>query len=318
MPRFRFGAPKRRRRGGRLSEGRSPGFDGATGWLNSEPLTAADLRGRVVLVQFWTFTCINWLRTLPFVRTWAGTYANDGLLVVGVHTPEFPFEHNLGNVRWAVKDMAIAYPVALDNDFTVWDAFANQYWPALYFVDAEGAIRDHHFGEGRYEQSERVIQELLGVDRELASVEGHGAEAEADWDDLESPETYIGHARAERNTDSPTDSLRLNHWMLSGDWTVRGQGAVLKEAGGGIAFRFHARDLHLVLKPGDAPVPFRISLDGEAPGDAHGTDVDQDGNGVVSEGRLYQLIRQNGRIEDRTFEITFLEPGVEAYVFTFG
>jgi thiol-disulfide isomerase/thioredoxin len=295
-----------------------PQLDGATGWLNSEPLTAASLRGQTVLAQFWTFTCINWLRTLPYVRTWAAKYESDGLVVVGVHTPEFPFEHDLDNVRRAVQEMAIKYPVALDSDFTIWDAFANQYWPALYFVDAEGAIRDHHFGEGRYEESERVLQQLLGVDRQLVSVEGHGAEAAADWESLDSPETYIGHARAERHSDAPPESLRLNQWMLSGDWTVRAQGAVLNEAGGGIVFRFHARDLHLVLRPGDAPVPFRISLDGEAPGDSHGTDVDQDGNGVVSEGRLYQLIRQSGPVADRTFEITFLEPAVEAYVFTFG
>jgi thiol-disulfide isomerase/thioredoxin len=295
-----------------------PQLDGATGWLNSEPLTPASLRGQTVLVQFWTFTCINWLRTLPYVRTWAGKYENDGLLVVGVHTPEFPFEHDLDNVRRAVQEMAIKYPVALDSDYAIWDAFANQYWPALYFVDAEGAIRDHHFGEGRYEQSERVLQQLLGVDRQYVSVEGHGAEAAADWESLDSPETYIGHARAERHSDGPPESLRLNQWMLSGDWTVRTQGAVLNEAGGGIVFRFHARDLHLVLRPGDASVPFRISLDGEAPGDSHGTDVDQDGNGVVSEGRLYQLIRQSGPVAERTFEITFLEPAVEAYVFTFG
>jgi thiol-disulfide isomerase/thioredoxin len=295
-----------------------PQLDGATGWLNSEPLTPASLRGQTVLVQFWTFTCINWLRTLPYVRTWAGKYENDGLVVVGVHTPEFPFEHDLDNVRRAVHEMAIKYPVALDSDFTIWDAFANQYWPALYFVDAEGAIRDHHFGEGRYEESERVLQQLLGVDRQFVSVEGHGAEAAADWETLDSPETYIGHARAERHSDAPPESLRLNQWMLSGDWTVRAQGAVLNETGGGIVFRFHARDLHLVLRPGDASVPFRISLDGEAPGDSHGTDVDQDGNGVVSEGRLYQLVRQSGPVADRTFEITFLEPAVEAYVFTFG
>ena len=295
-----------------------PQLDGATGWLNSEPLTPASLRGQTVLVQFWTFTCINWLRTLPYVRTWAGKYENDGLLVVGVHTPEFPFEHDLDNVRRAVQEMAIKYPVALDSDYAIWDAFSNRYWPALYFVDAEGAIRDHHFGEGRYEESERVLQQLLGIDREFVSVVGHGAEAAADWESLDSPETYIGHARAERHSDAPTEALRLNQWMLSGDWTVRAQGAVLNEAGGGIVFRFHARDLHLVLRPGDASVPFRISLDGEAPGDSHGTDVDQDGNGVVSEGRLYQLIRQSGPVAERTFEITFLEPAVEAYVFTFG
>ena len=295
-----------------------PPLDGATAWLNSAPLTAADLRGRVVLVQFWTFTCINWLRTLPYVRAWAEKYENDGLLVLGVHTPEFWFEHDLDNVRRAVKEMQIEYPVAVDNDYAVWDAFANRYWPAVYFVDAEGAIRDHHFGEGRYEQSERVIQQLLAVDRELVSVDGPGAEAAADWESLDSPETYLGNQRAERRSDAAPASLRRNHWALSGDWTIQEQGAKLNEAGGGIAFRFHARDLHLVLRPGDTPTPFRVSLDGEAPGASHGIDVDEQGNGVVSEPRLYQLVRQPGRIEEHTFEITFPAPGVEAYVFTFG
>jgi thiol-disulfide isomerase/thioredoxin len=299
-------------------EGHLPSLDGATGWLNSAPLTAADLRGRVVLVQFWTFTCINWLRTLPYIRAWAEKYENDGLLVLGAHTPEFWFEHDLENVRRAVKDMQIEYPVAVDNDYAIWDAFANRYWPALYFVDAEGAIRDHHFGEGRYEQSERVIQQLLAVDRELVSVDGRGAEAAADWDDLDSPETYLGSQRAERRAEAPPASLALNHWALSGDWTIQEQGAKLNEAGGSIAFRFRARDLHLVLRTGDTPVRFRVSLDGEAPGASHGTDVDEQGNGVVSEPRLYQLIRQPGRIEEHTFEITIVEPGVEAYVFTFG
>jgi thiol-disulfide isomerase/thioredoxin len=299
-------------------EGHLPSLDGATGWLNSAPLTAAGLRGRVVLVQFWTFTCINWLRTLPYIRAWAEKYENDGLLVLGAHTPEFWFEHDLENVRRAVKDMQIEYPVAVDNDYAIWDAFANRYWPALYFVDAEGAIRDHHFGEGRYEQSERVIQQLLAVDRELVSVDGRGAEAAADWDDLDSPETYLGSQRAERRAEAPPASLALNHWALSGDWTIQEQGAKLNEAGGSIAFRFRARDLHLVLRTGDTPVRFRVSLDGEAPGASHGTDVDEQGNGVVSEPRLYQLIRQPGRIEEHTFEITIVEPGVEAYVFTFG
>jgi thiol-disulfide isomerase/thioredoxin len=295
-----------------------PSLSGATGWLNSEPLGPAELQGKVVLVDFWTYTCINWLRTLPYIRAWAKEYENDGLVVLGVHTPEFPFEQDLDNVRRAVEDMQIEYPVALDGDYAIWDAFANRYWPALYFVDREGAIREHHFGEGRYEQSERVIQQLLAVDRELVSVDGLGAEAAADWDDLDSPETYLGDQRAERRTDDPPASLRRNHWSLSGDWTTRAQGAVLNEAGGGIAFRFHARDLHLVLRAGAGPVRFRVILDGDAPGDSHGLDVDAQGNGTVSEPRLYQLIRQPGRIEERTFEITFLEPGIEAYVFTFG
>ena len=295
-----------------------PSLDGATGWLNSEPLGPAELQGKVVLVDFWTYTCINWLRTLPYIRAWAKEYEKDGLVVLGVHTPEFPFEQDLDNVRRAVEDMKIEYPVALDSNYAIWDAFANRYWPALYFVDREGAIRDHHFGEGRYEQSERVIQQLLAVDRELVSVDGLGAEAAADWEDLDSPETYVGDARAERRTDDPPASLRRNHWSLSGDWTTRAQGAVLNEAGGGIAFRFHARDLHLVLRAGAGPVRFRVTLDGDAPGDSHGLDIDDQGNGAVSEPRLYQLIRQPGRVEERTFEIAFLDAGVEAYVFTFG
>jgi thiol-disulfide isomerase/thioredoxin len=296
----------------------SPGFGGATAWLNSDPLTDADTRGRVVLVQFWTFTCINWLRTLPYVRAWSEAYKDDGLLVVGVHTPEFPYEQNLDNIRRAVEAMRIDYPVPVDNDYRIWQAFSNNYWPALYFVDRDGVIRDEHFGEGRYEGSERVLQELLGIDRELVAIVGDGVEAPADWDDLESPETYVGHARAERQTDDAPAELRKNHWSFQGDWTVKGPGAVLNEAGGGIAYRFHARDLHLAMNPDGKPVPFRITIDGEAPGASHGVDVDAAGNGVVAEPRLYQLVRQPGRIEDRTFEITFLEPGVEASVFTFG
>jgi thiol-disulfide isomerase/thioredoxin len=297
---------------------RSPGFGAASGWLNSQPLTDDDLRGRVVLVQFWTFTCINWLRTLPYVRAWAGAYEQDGLVVVGVHTPEFWFERDVESIRRAVEAMRIGYPVALDPDYAVWDAFANRYWPALYFVDGDGKIRDEHFGEGRYEQSERRLQELLGIDRELVSVEGAGIEAEADWDDLGTPETYVGLPRAERRTNGPTDSLPLNHWSLSGGWTGTEQGVVTTEQGGGIAFRFHARDVHLVLRPSDGPVEFRVTLDGNAPGASHGGDVDEQGNGVLSEPRLYQLIRQPGPVEDRTFGIQFLEPGAEAYVFTFG
>jgi thiol-disulfide isomerase/thioredoxin len=297
---------------------RSPGFDRASGWLNSEPLTEDDLRGRVVLVQFWTFTCINWLRTLPYVRAWAEAYERDGLLVVGVHTPEFWFERDAENVRRAVEAMRIGYPVALDPDYAVWNDFANQYWPALYFVDGEGKIRDEHFGEGRYEQSERKLQDLLGIDRDLVSVEGAGIEAEADWDELRTPETYVGLPLAERRTDSTPGSLPLNYWSLSGGWTGLEQGVVSTEADGRIAFRFHARDVHLVLRPSDWPVEYHVTLDGEAPGASHGGDVDEQGNGVLSEPRLYQLIRQPGRVEDRTFEITFLEPGAEAYVFTFG
>ena len=299
---------------------RSPGFGGATGWLNSEPLTAEDTLGRVVLVQFWTFTCINWLRTLPYVRAWAERYREDGLVVVGAHTPEFWFEHDLDSIRRAVREMRIDYPVAVDNDYAIWDAFANNYWPALYFIDREGVIRDEHFGEGRYEESERSIQQLLGVEGELAPVVGTGIEAEADWDDLESPETYLGRQRGERRSDGDPGSLRRNHWLLSGDWTIREQGAVLNDAHGGIAFRFHARDLHLVMgasSPGQ-PVRFRVKLDGRAPGDSHGVDTDANGAGTVTEPRLYQLVRQTRPMMDRTFEIEFLDPGVRAYVFTFG
>jgi thiol-disulfide isomerase/thioredoxin len=297
---------------------RSPGFDGATGWLNTPELTAEDLSGRVVLVQFWTFTCINWLRTLPYVRAWAERYREDGLVVVGAHTPEFWFEHDLDSIRRTIEEMRIGYPVAVDNDYAIWNAFANSYWPALYFIDREGVIRDEHFGEGRYEESERSIQQLLGVEKDLIAIVGEGIEAPADWEELDSPETYLGRQRGERRWDGDPDSLRRNHWLLSGDWTIREQGAVLNDADGGIAFRFHARDLHLVLKPGETPVRFHVSLDGGAPGSAHGGDVDESGNGVASEPRLYQLIRQNGRIDDRAFEITFLEPGIEATVFTFG
>jgi thiol-disulfide isomerase/thioredoxin len=299
---------------------RIPSLDGATEWINSEPLTPADLHGHVVLFDFWTYTCINWLRTEPYIRAWARKYKDDGLIVIGVHTPEFEFEHDLENVRHQVKAMDVDYPVAVDNDYKVWDAFANRYWPALYIADKEGVIRDHHFGEGRYEESERVIQELLGVERELVSVEGTDFEAPADWNDLGSPETYLGYERGDGRTDIAPSELRRNQWSLSGDWSVRPQGVALNEPGGGIAYRFHARDLHLVLGPhnGTGSVRFRVLVDGEAPGESHGSDVDDQGNGVVSEQRLYQLVRQHGHIDDRTFEITFLDPGVEAYVFTFG
>jgi len=294
-----------------------PSLGGATGWLNSVPLGAAELRGHVVLVDFWTLTCINWLRTEPYVRAWSQAYRDDGLIVIGVHTPEFSFEHELDLVRQATTDRAIDYPVAADNDYAVWDAFDNHYWPALYFVDAEGIIRDHHFGEGRYEQSERVIQRLLGVERELVSVEALGVEAQADWDHLQTPETYLGDARSERFA-SPED-LKLNHWALAGEWTIGRENAVLDEADGSIAYRFHARDAHLVLNHAARdPIPFRVLLDGEAPGPSHGEDVDEDGNGILRDGRLYQLVRQHDTVRERTLQITFLQPGAEAYVFTFG
>jgi thiol-disulfide isomerase/thioredoxin len=314
-----------------LSRVHVPELGGATEWLNSEPIGPAELRGHVVLVNFWTLTCINWLRQEPYVRAWSQAYRNDGLVVIGVHTPEFSFEHELDRVRQATKERAIDYPVALDNGYQIWSAFDNHYWPALYFVDREGGIRDQHFGEGRYEQSERVIQRLLGVERELVPVEGLGIEAEADWDHLRTPETYLGYGRSERFASADgaavderrayelPERLPFNHWALAGEWTIGRESVVLDEAGGSIAYRFHARDAHLVLSPGARePIPFRLLLDGEAPGPSHGVDVAEDGNGVLRDGRLYQLVRQHDSVRERTLEITFLEPGAEAYVFTFG
>jgi thiol-disulfide isomerase/thioredoxin len=298
-----------------------PVLDGATGWLNTEPLDPADLRDHVVLVDFWTLTCINWLRTEPYVRAWSQAYRDDGLIVIGVHTPEFSFEHDGDRVRQAIESRSIDYPVVLDNDYAIWSAFDNHYWPALYFVDAGGIIRDHHFGEGRYEQSERVIQRLLGVERELVPVEPRGVEAEADWDQLRSPETYLGSARSERlaSPDGVPEHLRFNHWALAGRWTVKREQVALDQGGGSIAFRFHARDAHLVLSSRSTePIDFRVLLDGEPPGRSHGLDVDKDGNGRLHEGRLYQLVRTHDAVRERTLEITFLEPGAEAYVFTFG
>jgi thiol-disulfide isomerase/thioredoxin len=286
-----------------------PSLGGASGWLNSEPLGPAELRGRVVLVNFWTLTCINWLRQEPYVRAWSRAYRDDGLVVIGVHTPEFSFEHDIDGVRRATKEREIDYPVALDNDYEIWGAFANHYWPALYFVDADGVIRDQHFGEGRYEQSERAIQRLLGVERELVPVEGLGVEAEADWDQLRTPETYLGYARSER----------FAPWELAGEWTTGAERVVLERAGGSIACRFHARDAHLVLSPGTRePIPFRVLLDGEPPGPSNGVDIDEHGNGLLRDGRLYQLVRAHDTVRERTLEITFLESGAEAYAFTFG
>src|SRR6266571_887112 len=319
-------------------EGELPSFSGATAWLNSPPLSAASLRGRVVLIDFWTYTCINWLRTLPYVRAWAEKYKDHGVVVIGVHTPEFSFEHDLENVRRAAKDMRVAYPIAIDNDYAVWDAFDNHYWPALYLVDAQGRIRYHHFGEGAYEQSEMMIQHVLaeagigGFAHELVSVDASGAEAAADWDSLRSAENYVGYERTE-NFASPGGAvldepriyafptrLRLNEWALAGDWTVEREATVLNKANGRIAYRFHARDLHLVMGPAarGAPVRFRVLIDGQAPGAAHGSDVDEQGNGTVTQQRLYQLIRQSKPIADRQFEIEFLDPDVEAFAFTFG
>jgi thiol-disulfide isomerase/thioredoxin len=296
-----------------------PSLDGATGWLNSEPLASADLRGQVVLVNFWTLTCINWLRQEPYVRAWSRAYRDDGLLVLGVHTPEFTFEHDLDLVRQAVEVREIDYPIAQDNEYGVWTAFSNHYWPALYFVDRDGIIRDEHFGEGRYEESELSVQRLLGIEREPVSVEGVGPEAAADWNNLRTPETYLGYARGGTGSDTPVDDLLLNDWALTGEWTIGPESIVLDRAGGSIAFRFHARDAHLVLAPGRREaIPFRVTLDGEPPGDSHGVDVNDDGSGMLEEGRMYQLVRQHDGVHDRTLEITFDGPGVEAYSFTFG
>jgi thiol-disulfide isomerase/thioredoxin len=308
-----------------------PPFDGATQWLNSEPLDPAGLRGRVVLVDFWTLTCINWLRTEPYVRAWSQAYRDDGLVVVGVHTPEFSFEHDIEAIRRATVERGIDYPVAVDNRYGVWSAFDNHFWPALYFVDREGLIRDHHFGEGRYEQSERVIQGLLGVTRDPVPVSGVGVEAEADWDHLRTPETYLGYDRGEHFASpggvtfdksrayEPPGYLEFNRWALAGEWTVGPEFVTADAPDGTVAFRFHARDAHLVLSPGARePIPFRVLLDGEAPGPSHGLDVDADGAGLLRDGRLYQLIRQPGPIGERILEITFREPGAQAYVFTFG
>jgi thiol-disulfide isomerase/thioredoxin len=308
-----------------------PSLGGATEWLNSEPLGPAELRARVVLVNFWTLTCINWLRQEPYVRAWSQAYRDDGLLVIGVHSPEFSFEHEIDGIRRAVEERAIDYPVVVDNDFEVWSAFANNFWPALYFVDADGMIRDEHFGEGRYEQSERVIQRLLGIDREPVAVDGLGVEAPADWDHLRTPETYLGYGRAhgfassdraahdERRVYELPGRLPSNHWALRDEWTIGPENVVAEAAGASIAFRFGARDAHLVLSSGAwEPIPFRVLLDGEAPGPSRGVDVDEDGNGLLEDGRLYQLVRQHDAVLERTLEITFLEPGAEAYAFTFG
>jgi thiol-disulfide isomerase/thioredoxin len=308
-----------------------PSFAGATEWLNSEPLGPAELQGRVVLVNFWTWTCINWLRQEPYVRAWSQAYRDDGLVVIGVHTPEFSFEHDIDGVRQATTERAIDYPVAVDNDYEIWNAFTNHAWPALYFVDTDGIIRDRHLGEGRYERSERVIQKLLGIERASVTVEGTGDEAEADWENLRTPETYLGYWRGahfdspngavydERRTYELPERLRLNHWALAGDWTIAAENVVLDRAGGRIAYRFHARDAHLVLARGSRePIPFRVLLDGEAPGPSGGVDVDEAGNGVLGDGRMYQLVRQHEAVRERTLEITFLEADAEAYSFTFG
>jgi thiol-disulfide isomerase/thioredoxin len=309
-------------------KGDLPGFGGATSWLNSPALASEDLRGKVVLVDFWTYTCINWLRTLAYVRAWAEKYGDWGLVVVGVHTPEFPFEEDLDNIRKAVEAMRIGYPVAVDSDYGVWRDFDNHYWPAIYIADGGGRIRYHHFGEGEYEETERVLQGLLGVDEELVDVDPEGFEVQADWANLMSPETYLGYEQG-RNFGSPGDARldeprdyglpeawMLNRWALSGKWTITPGYSVLNDAGGRIVFRFHARDVNLVLR-GES-VEFRVLIDGHPPREARGGDVDEAGRGIVKEPRLYQLIRQRGPIVDHTFEIVFGAPGIEAYVFTFG
>jgi thiol-disulfide isomerase/thioredoxin len=318
-------------------EGELPSLGGAIAWLNSQPLTVDELRGKVVLINFWTYTCINWLRQLPYVRAWAEKYQEQGLVVIGVHTPEFEFEKNIDNVRRASTEMRIDYPIAVDNDYAVWRAFGNHYWPALYFIDTQGRIRHHQFGEGEYEQSEQVIQQLLSesgtgrVGPEMVEVDARGFEAAADWDSLRSPENYLGYERT-KNFASPgavinkprlytaPAQLKRNQWALSGDWTIGRQAIVLNQAGGRIAYRFHARDLHLVMGPTErgTSVRFRVLVDGQPAVAARGLDVDERGEGTVTEQRLYQLVRQPQPITDRQFEIEFLDSGVEAFAFTFG
>jgi cytochrome c biogenesis protein CcdA/thiol-disulfide isomerase/thioredoxin len=319
-------------------EGAAPPFDGATQWLQSEPLTVAQLRGKVVLVDFWTYSCINCLRALPYVKAWAEKYRDQGLVVIGVHTPEFAFERDVSNVQKAVKDLGIDYPVAIDNQYKIWRAFNNQYWPAHYLIDAHGRLRHHHFGEGQYAESERVIQQLLqeagSAQRAqgLTSVNAQGVQQAADLESVRSPETYVGYQRAENFASTPKTvhgqaatytlpgRLQLNAWGLAGRWTVGAENATLVGPSGRIAYRFHARDVHLVLGlgPDGKPVHFKVSIDGKAPGSAHGMDVAADGSGTVTEQRLYQLIRQPGDITERTFSIEFLDPDVSAYAFTFG
>jgi cytochrome c biogenesis protein CcdA/thiol-disulfide isomerase/thioredoxin len=318
-------------------EGALPSLAGAVAWLNSPPLSEADLKGKVVLVDFWTYSCINCLRTIPYIRAWAEKYKDQGLVAIGVHAPEFAFEKKIDNVKKAVADLGIAYPVAIDNDYAIWRGFHNEYWPAHYFIDAEGRIRHHHFGEGEYDESERVIQLLLAetgktaLPAGLVTVNASGAEAAPDMSDVRSPETYVGYARAE-NFVSPggavhdmshvydTGTIRLNEWALAGDWTIGGERAMLNQADGALVYRYHARDLHLVLGPAPdgKPVRFRVTIDGAAPGESHGADIDAAGEGIVIDQRLYQLVRQNGPVTDHTVEIRFLDPGVEAYAFTFG
>jgi thiol-disulfide isomerase/thioredoxin len=293
-------------------------LDRAPVWLNSEPLTADALHGRVVLMDFWTYSCVNWLRTLPYVRAWHERYRERGLVVVGAHAPEFGFEHDLDNVRRAVDELVVGYPVVIDNDFAIWRSFDNHYWPAVYLVDGDGRVRFHHFGEEAYKETERAIQQLLGVDGETVRVDAGGLSEAAGWDTLGSPETYLGYARGERRTEG--GGLALNDWALTGDWSVGEEAAVLEAGAGSIAYRFQARDVNLVLAPpaSGAPVRFAVTVDGAAPGDAHGVDVDESGEGHVTEPRMYQLLRRRGAPGQHDFEVTFDAPGVSAYVFTFG
>lgn len=319
-----------------FSEGEMPSFHGANGWLNSPALTPAALRGKVVLVDFWTYTCVNWLRTLPYVRAWSEKYRNRGLVVIGVHTPEFPFERNVDNVRRAAKAMRVEYPIAIDSDYAIWRAFKNEYWPALYFVDPHGRIRHHEFGEGRYDQSEMVIQALLrdagadGIGDELVSPDARGLEMAADWATLKSPENYTGYQQAEgfvspggAARDTPhsyavPSQLALNHWALSGNWTITARAAVPNQDGGTLAYRFHARDLNCVVAPPQSPVRIRVRIDGQPPRTARGSDVDEGGNATLTEQRTYQLLRQQHPVMDRTCTIEFLDRGAEVYCFTFG
>jgi len=318
-------------------EGVMPSLDGAVQWLNSPPLTTQGLRGKVVLIDFWTYSCINCLRSLPYIKAWADRYRDQGLVVIGVHAPEFAFERDIGNVQRAVRKLGVDYPVAIDNNYAIWRAFNNEYWPAHYFIDAQGRIRYHHFGEGDYAKSEQVIQQLLreagaqAVPSGTSQVRGQGIEQAADMNDVKSPETYLGYERARGFASGPAEHdvaasydtpqlLGLNRWGLQGKWNIGGERATLVGGTGRIVYRFHARDLHLVLGPGSdgKPVRFKVMLDGHAPGAAHGVDVAADGTGVVTEQRLYQLLRQPGEVANHTFTIEFLDPGVSAYAFTFG
>ena len=321
-----------------MVEDLDPKLAGAQEWLNSPPLTLEQLRGKVVLVDFWTYSCINCLRSIPYVRAWAEKYRDQGLVVIGVHAPEFAFERSVDNIKSAIATLKIGYPVAVDNDYKIWRSFENQYWPAHYFIDANGKVRHHHFGEGEYAESERVIQTLLAeagnknVPSDIVAVKASGAEAAAsDGADVKSPETYVGYDRSE-NFVSPGGVVKdeshvyaagepqLNDWSLTGNWTVGAERAQLNASDGSIVYRFHARDLHLVLGPATegASIRFRITIDGKPPGAAHGMDADADGNGVVTTQRLYQLVRTPDTVADHTFEIRFLDPGVQAYAFTFG